>query len=67
MDNVTEAQWIDAIAKRLADEWSGKVDFPEDALLLEKILRRAFLSSNGAYKKLIGTGVIEEDFFEVVL
>ena len=65
MDNATEAQWITAIAKRLADEWSGKTDFPEDALLLEKILCKSFLSSSGAYRELIGTGVIEEAYFEV--
>jgi len=60
----TNGDWAEAISCRLADEWSGKKDFPEDANLLQKILMELFTKHPELCKKLIGTGIIEEDYFE---
>jgi len=61
----TERQkWAFAIAERIADEWYGKRDFPEDVALLRKFLNDSLLKSPNACAQLIGTGIIEEDYFE---
>jgi ferredoxin len=57
-------EWAAAIAGRLADEWDGKRDFPEDAALLEDVLEKALLACPNECMKLVGTGVIEESYFE---
>ena len=64
MPTLRDALWASAIAERLSDEWGGKEDFPEDAELLRQVLRDLFLQSPTACHRLIGTGVIEEDYFE---
>lgn len=56
--------WIEAIAKRISDEWDGKFDFPEDAKLLENILAKALSAAPDEAMKLVGTGIIEECYFE---
>lgn len=53
-----------ALALRISDEWSGKQDFPEDAALLKEILERLFINNPDECKKLIGTGLIEENYFD---
>ncbi len=53
-----------AIAIRIADEWNGREDFPEDAVLLEEVLTRLFLQHPEECERLIGTGIIEEDYFD---
>ncbi len=53
-----------AIAVRISDEWQGREDFPEDAELLENILFRLFNAHPDECCKLIGTGIIEEDYFD---
>lgn len=53
-----------AIARRLSDEWDGKQDFPEDAKLLREILEKLLLNNPDECKKLIGTGIIEENYFD---
>jgi len=53
-----------AISYRLADEWYGASEFPEDAVLLRKVLERSLSDNPEECKKLIGTGIIEEDYFE---
>ena len=53
-----------AISYRLADEWDGASEFPEDAILLRKILEKLLTENPEDCKKLIGTGVIEDDYFE---
>jgi hypothetical protein len=55
--------WAQAIAIRIADEWSGKIDFPDDKELLTSVLRRCFQNSPSICEELIGTGIIEEDYF----
>ena len=53
-----------AIALRISDEWEGTSDFPEDALVLQKVLEKLFSENPEECEKLIGTGIIEEDYFE---
>ena len=53
-----------AISYRLTDEWDGASEFPEDAILLRKILEKLLTENPEDCKKLIGTGVIEEGYFE---
>jgi len=53
-----------AIALRISDEWHGGEDFPEDALLLREVLEKVLIDNPNECKKLIGTGIIEEDYFE---
>ncbi len=64
MQIITNSDWANAIALRIADEWDGKKDFPEDAVLLEDVLADLFSKAPIACEKLIGTGIIEEDYFE---
>lgn len=56
-----------AISYRLVDEWDGASEFPEDAILLREILEKLLASNPEDCKKLIGTGIIEEDYFEQLL
>ncbi|MCQ9206212.1 MAG: hypothetical protein NG737_07880 [Omnitrophica bacterium] len=53
-----------AISYRLADEWDGASEFPEDTILLRKILEKLLTEKPEDCKKLIGTGIIEEDYLE---
>jgi hypothetical protein len=53
-----------AISYRLADEWDGASEFPEDAILLRKVLEKLLTENPEDCKKLIGTGIIEEDYLE---
>ena len=57
-------KWAKVIATRLSDEWDGKSDFPEDAELLRKVLTKALSSVPAECMKLVGTGIIEESYFE---
>ena len=56
-----------AISYRLADEWYGSSEFPEDAMLLRKVLEKMLIANPGECKKLIGTGIIEKDYFDQLL
>lgn len=60
----TAIEWAQAIATRIADEWSGGSDFPEDALLLKECLTELFVLHPDICARLIGTGIIEESYFE---
>lgn len=53
-----------AISCRLADEWHGASDFPEDAILLRIVIEKLLTENPEECRKLIGTGIIEEDYFE---
>jgi hypothetical protein len=57
-------EWAGAIAERLADEWDGKSDFPEDAALLKEVLTMALSARPDECRRLVGTGIIEEAHFE---
>ena len=63
MREPTDADWADAIALRISDEWSGKSDFPEAAESLRSVLVRLFTAHPHSMATLIGTGIIEEDYF----
>ena len=52
------------ISYRLADEWDGASEFPEDAILLRKVLEKLLTENPEDCKKLIGTGIVEEDYLE---
>ncbi len=56
--------WANAIALRIVDELTLKDDFPHDSELLRSILQKLFSENQWATKKLIGTGLIEKDYFE---
>jgi len=65
MDDTVD-RWSKAIAGRLADEWDGKSGFPEDADLLRDVLTRVFSACPNECRRLIGTGIIEESYFEPI-
>lgn len=56
--------WIAAIATRISDEWDGKSGFPGDANLLEDVLVKVLSAAPDEAIKLIGTGIIEESYFD---
>jgi hypothetical protein len=56
--------WSEAIALRLTDEWDGADSFKEDALLLKNILAGLLSKNPDKLLQLIGTGIIEESYFE---
>lgn len=57
-------EWAKAIAERVSDEWDGKSEFPEDADLLKEVLAKALNSVPEECMRLVGTGIIEESYFE---
>ncbi len=66
MQNITNDDWANAIACRIADEWCGKSDFPEDADLLRDILNKYFVENPERCICMIGTGIIEEGYFDEI-
>ena len=54
-------KWAAAIAERIADEWSGKEQFPDSAELLRDSLETMLKANPEICQRLIGTGFIEED------
>lgn len=63
MDINERTKWAFAIAERISDEWDGARHFPEDAAKLRDFLEKALCENIEALKALIGTGVIESDYF----
>lgn len=57
-------KWALAIAERLSDEWDGKLEFPEDAELLKEVLVKALSAVPDQCMRLVGSGIIEETYFE---
>jgi len=55
-----------AISIRIADEWDGANDFPEDTNLLQEILEKLFSFHPDECRRLIGTGIIEEEYFDKI-
>lgn len=64
--NNTIDDWPKAIAERLADEWDGKSWFPEDANLLKDVLARVLSAFPNECMRLVGTGIIEESYFDPI-
>lgn len=56
------SEWAEVTAVRIADMVTG-VD-PEERQLLEEVLTKALAASPSECEKLIGTGYIEEEYFE---
>ena len=46
------------------NEWDGKAEFPEDAELLKEVLIKALSALPVECMRLVGTGIIEESYFE---
>lgn len=64
MEN-SNVQWAEAISERISDElWSGSPEYRGDVELLRSVLRNCFLANPSEMRRLIGTMVIEEDYFE---
>jgi len=57
-------KWAKAIAERLSDEWDGRAEFPEDAELLKEVIEKALIAVPNECMRVVGTGIIEEDYFE---
>lgn len=55
--------WASAIAARIADEWGDAEASCGDAKLLREVLTICFLRSQNEMVKLIGTFVIERNYF----
>ena len=66
MQDITNDMWADAIALQISDEWNLRTDFPEDAELLKQVLKELLSASPEHCEKLIGTGIIEENYFEEI-
>ena len=64
---ITNTKWAYAIAQRIADEWHGKEYDPEDATKLATVLYKSLKNNPEGCKRLIGTTIIEEDYFEQLL
>ena len=64
MIELNTKDWITAIASSISDEWSWKLDFSEDAKLLENVLVQALRAIPDEAMKLVGTGMIEKSYFE---
>ena len=62
--NHSTDEWARAIAERLSDEWDGKSEFTEDAELLREVLTRALNAIPDECIRLVGTGIIEDSYFE---
>jgi hypothetical protein len=58
--------WAEAIATRLSDEWDGKSEFPEDAELIKEVLAKGLSAFPEECMRLVGTGIIEEYYFEAL-
>lgn len=56
--------WGRAIAERISDEWDGKSESPEDAELLKEVLTKALIAVPDECMRLVGTGIIEESYFD---
>lgn len=55
--------WASAIALRISDEWNGNTnENKEDVILLKNVL----VKNPDEYKKLIGTTIIEEAYFDKI-
>jgi hypothetical protein len=59
-------RWAKAIAMRISDEWEGSQDFPEVTETLRTFLEKTLSDDVEAIKSFIGTGIIEDDYFEKI-
>lgn len=59
----SEHDWAEAIAIRIVDEWDGKESFSGDAELIKNLLIKTLTYNPDVLGAMIGTGIIEEDYF----
>ena len=64
MNRISDLDWAEAIARRLVDEWYGSAGDPDDADLLFDVLRKSLLKPPRQMRRLIGTSLIEQDYFD---
>ena len=57
-------RWADAVAIRIADEWSGGKEFIEDAALLKDFIKTSIQKNPSFLINIIGTSIIEEKIFD---
>jgi hypothetical protein len=62
--NHSAKEWAEAIAIRLSDEWDGKSEFSEDTDLLKDVLKKVLTAFPDECMRLVGTGIIEESYFD---
>lgn len=63
----TMKMWASAIALRISDEWNGNIpENKEDVILLRKVLEHVLIKNPDECKKLIGTTIIEESYFDKI-
>lgn len=62
IDGVDVIDWARAISLRIADEWY--CESSEDKEVLQMALEHSLINTPESIKMLIGTTVIEEDYFE---
>jgi len=58
-------RWAEAIALRIADEWSGAEEFPDSAKTLQDVIETLLKLHPEECERLIGTGIIEETYFDI--
>ena len=58
------SRWSEALSTRIIDEWDGSKAFTDDAETLKKLIKKALFQNPIFLKKLIGSGIIEEDYFD---
>ena len=57
-------RWAAAIAFRFVDNWKEAWNYVEEAVMVEDVLTKVLAQHPEEMKKLIGTAVIEDDYFE---
>lgn len=65
IDGVDVIDWARAISLRIADEWRDD-DNDGDKEILRVALECSLINTPESIRLLIGTGVIEEDYFELI-
>jgi len=56
--------WAEAISTRLIDESDFAQHFPEDACNIQKLLASILSQHPHEIEQMIGTGLIEEEYFD---
>jgi hypothetical protein len=60
-------KWAKAISIRISDEWQGNTkESKHDVIILQRVLENSLRKNPDDCKKLIGTTIIEEDYFDKI-
>lgn len=58
-------KWARAISIRISDEWDGNTKMnAQDVIILQKVIEKSLRRNPKGCKRLIGTTIIEEDYFD---